>query len=91
MRREAMVFGGFILVLGVFGIVNGSAILIRGAIHVEGTSCKAICGILLLLLLAELFTPEFGAAAAGAIYLLLGFSLALAGYFLLRGRQRGRP
>ncbi len=89
MRREAMVFGGFILVLGVFGIVNGSAILIRGAIHVEGTSCKAICGILLLL--AELFTPEFGAAAAGSIYLLLGFSLALAGYFLLRGRQRGRP
>lgn len=89
MRREATVFGGLILALGVFGIANGSAILIRGAIHAEGTSCKTICGISRLL--AELFTPAIGAASAGAICLLLGSCLALVGYLVLRGRQRVRP
>lgn len=89
MRREATVFGWFILVLGVFGIANGSAILIRGAIHVEGTSCKAICGISRLL--AELFSPAVGTASAAAIYLLLGSCLALVGYLVLRGRQKARP
>lgn len=89
MRREAMVFGWFILILGVFGIANGSAILIRSAIHVEGASCKAICGISLLL--AELFTPAIGDVAAGAIYLLVGSCLALVGYLVLRDRQRVWP
>lgn len=86
MHREATVFGWCILILGVLGIANGSAILIRGAVHAEGISCKAICGISLLL--AELFTPAIGDVAAGAIYLLLGSCLALVGYQVLRDRQR---
>lgn len=88
MHREATVFGWFMLILGVLGIANGSDILIRGAIHAEGTSCKAICG--LSLLLAKIFTPNIGAVAAGIFYLLLGSCLAFVGYLVLRGRQKTR-
>lgn len=89
MRREATVFGRFILILGVSGIANGSAILIRGAIHAEGTSCKTICGISRLL--AEIFSPAVGAASAAAIFLLLGSCLALVGYLVLKDRKKTRP
>lgn len=55
MRRDATVFAWLILILGVFGTANGSAILIRGAFHAEGASCKAICGISRLF--ADFFRP----------------------------------
>ena len=86
MHREATVFGGFMLILGVFGIANGIAILIRGVIHAEGSSCKAICGISLLL--AQFFNPAVGAVSAGSIYLLIGSCIAVLGFMVLRNRQK---
>ena len=88
MRRDATVFAWLILILGVFGTANGSAILIRGAFHAEGASCKAICGIARLF--ADFFSPVVGAASAGAIYLLLGSCMALAGCLVLKDQKKTR-
>lgn len=49
MYRDSTVLAWCVLILGVFGIVDGSDILIGGAIHTDGSSCKAICGLSLLL------------------------------------------
>lgn len=68
MHREATVFGWFVLILGVLGIASGCEILIRGAIHAEGSSCKALCGISLLL--AQFFFAHSG-GRCGGIFLLV--------------------
>ncbi|WP_159877079.1 hypothetical protein [Aquitalea denitrificans] len=84
MYRERTVLAWCIFIFGVFGIVDGGDALIRGAIHAEGSSCKVICG--LLLLLSQFFSPAVGALAAGIIYLLLGVFLVCIGYLMLKGK-----
>ncbi|WP_287876647.1 hypothetical protein [Aquitalea sp.] len=84
MYRGGTIFAWCVLILGVFGIADGSGILIRGVIHAESTSCKAICG--LSLLLSQFFSPAVGALAAGIIYLLLGVFLVCIGYLMLKGK-----
>jgi small neutral amino acid transporter SnatA (MarC family) len=84
MYRESTVLAWCIFILGVFGIADGSDALIRGAIHAEGSSCKVICG--LSLLLSQFFSPAVGALATGIIYLLLGVFLVCIGYLMLKGK-----
>ena len=82
MYRESTVLAWCIFILGVFGIVDGSDALIRGAIHTDESSCKVICG--LSLLLSQFFSPAVGALATGIIYLLLGVFLVCIGYLMLK-------
>lgn len=84
MYRDSTVLAWCVLILGVFGIVDGSDILIRGAMHTDGSSCKAICG--LSLLLSQFFSPVVGALATGIIYLLLGVLLVCIGCLMLKSK-----
>lgn len=84
MYRKSTVLAWCVLILGVFGIVHGSEILIRGAMHTDGSSCKAICG--LSLLLSQFFSPAVAPLAAGVIYLLLGVFLVCIGCLVLKSK-----
>ena len=84
MHRQSTVLAWCILILGVFGIAGGSDVLMRGAVHAGGSSCKVICG--LSLLLAQLLGPAAGALALGVIYLMLGVFLLCIGYLMLKDK-----
>ena len=84
MHRQSTVWAWCILILGVFGIAGGSDVLMRGAVHAEGSSCKAFCG--LSLLFAQLLGPAAGAIAVGVIYLILGVFLVCIGYLMLKDK-----
>ncbi|QBJ79769.1 hypothetical protein [Aquitalea sp. USM4] len=84
MYRDSTVLAWCVLILGVFGIVDGSDILIRGAMYADGSSCKAICG--LSLLLSQFFSSAVVALAVGVIYLLLGVFLVCIGYLMLKSK-----
>ncbi|WP_199103071.1 hypothetical protein [Aquitalea sp. ASV11] len=84
MHRQSTVLAWCILILGMFGIAGGSDVLIRGAVHAEGSSCKAICG--LSLLLAQLLGAAAGAIALGVIYVMLGVFLLCIGYLMLKDK-----
>ena len=84
MYRDSTVLAWCVLILGVFSIVNGSDILIRGAMHTDRSSCKAICG--LSLLLSQFFSPVVAPLAAGIVYLLLGVFLVCIGCLVLKSK-----
>ena len=84
MYRDSTVLAWCVLILGVFGIADGSDILIRGAIHTDGSSCKVICG--LSLLLSQFFSPVVAPLAAGIVSLLLGVLLVFIGCLVLKSK-----
>lgn len=86
MHREARLFGLFLLMLGLAALVAGTGALLSGELPREGLSCKAICG--LSLLVSEVLGIQAGAAFGGGLLLTLGAVAALLGWRIFVSARR---
>ncbi len=83
MQRKVKLIGMFALLLGAVAVSSGISIWIGGSPAAsEGLSCKAICGITLLI--AEFFGDTASTFAAGLLWIFAGIPFVLVGYLLLR-------
>ena len=82
MRREAKYVGWFLLILGIASIAINCLTLAGGDYQASGTSCKAICGIGLLI--SEVFNPIMGNFIERSLGILIGSGFAFLGYLILK-------
>ena len=82
MCREAKFVGWFLLILGITSIAISCIIWAGGDFQAKGTSCKAICGIGLLI--SEVFNPIMGNFIEGSLGILIGSGFAFLGYLILK-------
>jgi hypothetical protein len=86
MRREAILFGWFLLVLGCSGILAGIGQLLNGSLPAAGLGCKAICGITQLM--ATLWGSNSASAVGGLLWLAAGGGFSAVGYRVLRNQRK---
>ena len=86
MRREAKYVGWFLLILGIASIAINCLTLAGGDYQASGTSCKAICGISLLI--SEVFNPVVGNFIKASLGILIGSGFAFFGYLLLKDTRK---
>lgn len=85
MRREAKLVGAFFVALGLVAVLGGTSLLFGVSSQSEGLSCKALCG--LSLLIAQLLGTSAGTFTAGLLYVAAGVSVTFVGYSVLRGSR----
>ena len=86
MRREAKFVGWFLLILGISCISIGGIVLAGADFQARGTSCKAICGIGLLI--SEVFNPIAGNFIEGSLSILIGSGFTYFGYLVLKDSRK---
>ncbi|MDR0217137.1 MAG: hypothetical protein LBJ15_24440 [Comamonas sp.] len=89
MRREAKIAGYFFLLLGIGGIAMGCLLFVGNESPASGTSCKAICGIALLV--SEVFNPNVGRFIEGGLLLLAGLGFTFFGHLILKDTRKISP
>ena len=82
MCREAKFVGWFLLILGITSIAISCIIWAGGDFQANRTSCKAICGIGLLI--SEVFNPIMGNFIERSFGILIGSGFAFLGYLILK-------
>jgi hypothetical protein len=82
MRREAKLIGWFAVVIGGASLLIGVLSLTGNNVQAKGLSCKAICG--LSMLIAEIFGELAGRVTAGFITIAIGICAILLGYLILK-------
>ena len=88
MSRETKLLGGFLALLAVSSLAGGASLIFNGTLSVAtGLSCKAICG--LALLVSEVLGLKAGTYAEGTLWLVVGTLLGLLGYRILRSGGGG--
>ena len=82
MQRESKLAGAFILFLGLFSLFTSVRILaFSESATGEGSSCKSICGITMLL--TQFLSAEVGQIVGGLLWLCIAFPFIWFGYRLL--------
>jgi hypothetical protein len=81
MDREAKLIGRFALGLGCAAGLTGASILLGVSNPPEGLSCKAICG--LVLIITALFGDFAGTLAGGLLWLTVSVAFCFVGYRVL--------
>ena len=84
MRRETKLVGYFSVILGLLAFHTAIKALFGSSFPIGG-SCKAICG--LSLLIAEFFGPAYGALVAGFLCVAIGMIFTFVGITTLRGSR----
>ncbi|MFG6464393.1 hypothetical protein ACG04Q_22680 [Roseateles sp. DXS20W] len=82
MRRDAKLFGGLALALGLAGVLAGVSLLVGAGVQPEGSSCKAVCG--LAMLATELLGDAAGAWVGGLLWMAVGSACCWVGYRVLK-------
>jgi hypothetical protein len=81
-RRDAKLFGGLALALGLAGLLAGASLLVGGGVQPAGSSCKAVCG--LAMLATELLGDAVGAWVGGLLWMAAGSVSCWVGYRVLK-------